>query len=231
MYENFTTITPKIETSWLEAMKAEFSKEYFSSIKMFLKIEKASGKVIYPPGMQIFNAFNHTPFNKLKCLIVGQDPYHGAGQANGLCFSVAKGIRQPPSLVNIFKELNDDLGIPLPDHGDLTSWADQGVLLLNASLTVEAGKPASHSKIGWEIFTDAVISKVSKEREHIVFILWGKFAQTKLPLIDNSRHCILTAAHPSPYSASSGFFGCKHFSRTNDYLKSKGIAPIDWKIS
>lgn len=231
MYERVAAVNPKIETSWLEAMKDEFSKEYFVAIKSFLKTEKAAGKQIYPPGMQIFNAFNHTPFNKLKCLIVGQDPYHGAGQANGLCFSVAKGIRQPPSLVNIFKELNDDLDIPFPEHGDLTSWADQGILLLNASLTVEAGKPASHSKIGWEIFTDAVISKVSNDREHVVFILWGKFAQTKLPLIDNSKHCILTAAHPSPYSASSGFFGCRHFSKTNEYLKSHGISPIDWRIS
>ncbi len=231
MYESIASVNPKIESSWLDAMKDEFTKEYFGAIKSFLKTEKAAGKLIYPPGMQIFNAFNHTPFNKLKCLIVGQDPYHGAGQANGLCFSVAKGIRQPPSLVNIFKELNDDLGIPFPEHGDLTSWADQGILLLNASLTVEAGKPASHSKIGWEIFTDAVISKVSKNREHVVFILWGKFAQTKLPLIDNSKHCILTAPHPSPYSASNGFFGCRHFSKTNRYLESNGITPIDWKIS
>lgn len=230
MYDSIPTVAPKIEASWLEAMQAEFAKEYFSSIKMFLKSEKAAGKVIYPPGMQIFNAFKHTPFDKLKCMIVGQDPYHGAGQANGLCFSVARGVRQPPSLVNIFKELNDDLGITIPHHGDLTSWADQGVLLLNASLTVEANKPNSHSGIGWEIFTDAVISKVSKEREHVVFILWGKFAQTKLPLIDHSKHLILTAAHPSPYSAANGFFGCRHFSKTNTYLESKGITPIDWTI-
>jgi uracil-DNA glycosylase len=161
---------------------------------------------------------------------VGQDPYHGAGQANGLCFSVAKGIRQPPSLVNIFKELNDDLGIAIPQHGDLTSWADQGVLLLNASLTVEANKPNSHSKIGWEIFTDAVIRKVSDQKEHVVFMLWGKFAQTKLPLINSSKHCILTAAHPSPYSASAGFFGCRHFSKANAYLERNGIAPVDWQI-
>ncbi|MBL7929006.1 MAG: uracil-DNA glycosylase [Bacteroidia bacterium] len=231
MYVNITTVTPKIEASWLEAMKDEFSKDYFASIKMFLKSEMVSGKVIYPPGRLIFNAFNHTPFDKLKCLIVGQDPYHGTGQANGLCFSVARGMRQPPSLVNIFKELNNDLGIPVANHGDLTSWANEGVLLLNASLTVEAGKPSSHSKIGWEIFTDAVIKKVSDARQHIVFILWGKFAQSKADLIDTSKHCLLAASHPSPYSAANGFFGCRHFSKTNDYLISHGIAPIDWKLS
>jgi uracil-DNA glycosylase len=223
-------ISPKIEASWLEVMKDEFSKDYFLSIKQFLKHEKACGKVIYPPGQQIFNAFNHTPFDKVKCLIVGQDPYHGAGQANGLCFSVAKGVRQPPSLMNIFKELNDDLGIPIPHHGDLTSWAIQGVLLLNASLTVEANKPNSHSTIGWEIFTDAVISKISTLKKNVVFLLWGKFAQSKIPLIDASSHCILTAAHPSPYSANNGFFGCRHFSKANAYLVSKGIPAIDWRI-
>lgn len=230
MYENITAVNPKMEQGWLEAMKEEFTKEYFLSIKTFLKSEKAAGKVIYPPGMQIFSAFNHTPFDNIKCLIVGQDPYHGMGQANGLCFSVAKGVRQPPSLVNIFKELNDDLGIPFPKHGDLTSWADQGVLLLNASLTVEAGKPASHSKIGWEIFTDAVISKVSNDKEHVVFILWGKFAQSKSALIDQSKHCILTSAHPSPYSAHM-FFGCRHFSKANAYLEKHGITPIDWSLT
>lgn len=231
MYEKLTTLTPKIEESWLEVMKDEFTKEYFSSIKMFLKREKSAGKVVFPPGMQIFNAFNHTTFDRIKCLIVGQDPYHGAGQANGLCFSVAKGIRTPPSLVNIYKELNDDLGIAIPQHGDLTPWANQGVLLLNASLTVEANKPNSHSRIGWEYFTDAVIRKVSEKKEHMVFILWGKFAQSKLPLIDVAKHCVLSAAHPSPYSASSGFFGCRHFSKTNAYLVSHGITPIDWMIT
>jgi uracil-DNA glycosylase len=231
MYDSITTVNPKMETSWLETMREEFSKEYFLFLKNFLKNEKAAGKTIYPPGMQIFNAFNRTPFLNLKCVIVGQDPYHGPGQANGLCFSVAKGIRQPPSLVNIFKELNDDLGITIPEHGDLTSWAEQGVLLLNASLTVEAHKPNSHSKIGWELFTDAVIRKVSEEKEHVVFILWGKFAQSKSALIDASKHCILTAAHPSPYSAHAGFFGCRHFSKTNEYLAGKGIIPIDWRIA
>ncbi|MCC6384819.1 MAG: uracil-DNA glycosylase [Bacteroidia bacterium] len=223
-------VKPEIEHSWLEMMKQEFESDYFFQIKTFLKNEIHSGKTIYPPGKLIFNAFNCTPFNQVTAVIVGQDPYHGQGQANGLCFSVNPGIVPPPSLLNIFKELKSDLAITPPEHGDLTGWAEQGVLLLNASLTVQAGFPNSHSKIGWHQFTDAVIHKLSSEKENIVFLLWGKFAQSKKTLIDNHRHLILEAAHPSPYSASAGFFGCRHFSKVNEYLKNKGIKEIDWHL-
>lgn len=222
-------LAPQIEPSWKEILTDEFQKPYFQQIKFFLQEEKKNGKTIYPPGPLIFNAFNLTPFDEVKVVILGQDPYHGKGQAHGLCFSVPQGITPPPSLVNIFKELNNDLGIPIPNHGNLEKWAKQGVFLLNAFLTVCAGEPASHSKIGWQDFTNTVIQKLSEQRTGIVFLLWGKFAQEKDMLIDISRHHILKAAHPSPYSVS-GFFGCRHFSKTNELLKHEGYNPIDWSL-
>lgn len=221
----------KIDDSWKDVLKNEFTKTYFLEIATFLRTEKMTGKTIYPPGGQIFNAFNLTHFDNVKVVILGQDPYHGAGQAHGLCFSVAPGIKPPPSLVNIFKEMHTDLGLPIPNHGTLTKWAEQGVLMLNASLTVRAGEPMSHAKIGWAQFTNAVIRKISDEKQHVVFLLWGKFAQEKQELIDVTRHhLILKAAHPSPFSADSGFFGCKHFSKTNQFLVQNGIDPIDWAL-
>jgi uracil-DNA glycosylase len=222
----------KIEPSWHEALKSEFTKPYFLEIVTFLKIEKNAGKIIYPPGPLIFNAFNHTPFDKVKVVILGQDPYHNPGQAHGLSFSVPAGIKPPPSLVNIFKEIQKDLSINMPEgYGNLTSWADQGVLLLNAILTVRANEPASHAKIGWMNFTDAVITKISDEKKGVIFLLWGKFAQEKQLLIDETKHFVLKAAHPSPFSADKGFFGCKHFSKTNELLTNQGLAPINWKLS
>jgi uracil-DNA glycosylase len=220
----------KIEASWKEVLEDEFKKPYFKQITEHIKIEKEQGKTIYPPGPLIFNAFKHTPFDSVKVVILGQDPYHGPGQAMGLSFSVPKGVPPPPSLVNIFKELNDDVGATIPKSGDLTPWADRGVMLLNASLTVRAHEPMSHSKIGWHIFTDAVISKISELKESVVFLLWGKFAQEKRELVDTKKHHILKAAHPSPLSANNGFFGCKHFSKTNSYLMKNGIDPIDWAL-
>ncbi len=220
----------KIEESWKEVLKQEFKKDYFLQIATFLKAEKLSGKTIYPPGGLIFNAFNTTPFDRLKVVILGQDPYHGPGQAHGLSFSVPKGIPPPPSLINIFKELNNDIGMRIPSHGNLTHWAEQGVMLLNASLTVRANEPMSHAKIGWADFTNAVIEKISAQKEHTVFLLWGKFAQEKISLVDETKHLVLKAAHPSPFSADKGFFGCKHFSKTNTWLGSKGIDPIDWNL-
>ena len=218
----------QIEASWKAALKEEFEKPYFSQIVQFLKQEKQKGKIIYPEGKNIFNAFTQTPFDQMKVLLLGQDPYHGAGQAHGLCFSVQDGIKPPPSLMNIYKELAEDIGKEIPAGGNLLHWAQQGVLMLNASLTVEANTPMSHSKIGWEQFTDAVIKKVSDEKNGIVFILWGRFAQEKEKLIDSSRHTILKAAHPSPFSAYNGFFGCKHFSKTNAILKAQGKKEIQW---
>ncbi|MEI6765843.1 MAG: uracil-DNA glycosylase [Bacteroidota bacterium] len=223
-------INPKIDESWKTALAAEFDKPYFNGIKDFLISEKSKFE-IFPPGAQIFAAFNHTPFNSVKAVILGQDPYHGRGQANGLSFSVADGVRKPPSLVNIFEELKDDLGIPICENGNLEKWTGQGVLLLNASLTVRANTPMSHSRIGWEIFTDAVIKAISDQRKGVVFLLWGKFAQSKDILIDTTKHVILKAAHPSPYSARNGFFGCKHFSKTNEILDAQGIEPIDWSLA
>lgn len=220
----------KIEASWKEVLQAEFSKPYFQQIALHIKTEKSQGKIIYPPGSVIFNAFNTTPFDKVKVVILGQDPYHGPRQAHGLCFSVQNGVPPPPSLINIFKELQDDIGVPVPNHGNLTHWAQQGVFLLNASLTVRAGEPMSHAKIGWAEFTDTVIKKISDKKQHVVFILWGKFAQEKRVLIDESKHLILRSVHPSPLSAHGGFFGCKHFSKTNEYLASKGIDPVDWSL-
>ncbi len=221
----------KIEASWKKELADEFKKPYFKQITDHLKTEKTQGKTIYPPGPQIFNAFEQTPFRKVKVVILGQDPYHGPRQAMGLSFSVNKGVAIPPSLINIFKEIHEDLGAPIPQHGDLTHWANQGVLLLNASLTVRAGEPMSHSKIGWHLFTNTVIQRISKDREHVVFLLWGKFAQEKEALIDKKKHLILKSAHPSPLSASHGFFGNHHFSKTNEYLMKKGLDPIDWAIN
>jgi uracil-DNA glycosylase len=220
----------KIEDSWKEVLRDEFKKPYFKQIVEHIKTEKEQGKTIYPPGSLIFNAFKHTPVDKVKVVILGQDPYHGPGQAMGLSFSVPRGVQPPPSLVNIFKELSDDVGIPIPKHGDLTSWADQGVMLLNASLTVRKAEPMSHSKIGWHIFTNCVISKISELKDNVVFLLWGKFAQEKKELIDTKTHHILKAAHPSPLSANNGFLGCKHFSKTNTYLMKQGLDPINWAL-
>jgi uracil-DNA glycosylase len=220
----------KIEPGWKESLSQEFNKPYFQQIVLHLKTERKQGKTIYPPGGFIFNAFNTTPLAQVKVVILGQDPYHGPGQAHGLCFSVQKGVAPPPSLVNIFKELREDVGISMPDHGNLTHWAEQGVFLLNASLTVRAGEPMSHAKIGWATFTDTVIKKISEEKKNVVFLLWGKFAQDKKILIDETKHLVLKAAHPSPLSAHNGFFGCKHFSQTNEYLMKKGIDPVNWQI-
>jgi uracil-DNA glycosylase len=218
-----------IAESWKNVLQDEFNQPYFSSLISFIKQEKASGKTIYPPGSQIFAAFDYTAFEQVKVVILGQDPYHGAGQANGLCFSVSRSVQMPPSLQNIFKELKSDIpGYTVPPHGDLAHWAEQGVLLLNATLTVEKDKAGSHQLKGWEQFTDSVIRHISDEREHVVFILWGKFAQGKAPLIDASKHLVLKAAHPSPFSAHSGFFGCRHFSQANRYLKDHGLAEINW---
>jgi uracil-DNA glycosylase len=223
-------VNPTIEDSWKEVLNIEFQSSYFADIKTFL-LEEKKKYVVYPSGPQIFSAFDHAPFNKVKVVIIGQDPYHGKGQANGLCFSVSDGITKPPSLVNIFKELNDDLGIKMPISGNLEKWADQGVLLLNATLTVRASQAGSHQNKGWEIFTDAVIRVLSDKREGLIFILWGAFAQAKQKLIDVSKHHILKAAHPSPFSAYNGFFGCKHFSKTNELLKQMGKAEINWDVS
>jgi len=220
----------KIEESWKEVLKQEFTKPYFLQITTHLKSEKIAGRTIYPPGSLIFNAFNTTHFDQLKVVILGQDPYHGPGQAHGLSFSVQNGIPPPPSLVNIYKELRNDLQLPIPNHGNLTHWAEQGVMLLNASLTVRANEPMSHAGIGWADFTNAVIEKISAMKEHCVFLLWGKFAQEKQSLVDETKHLVLKAAHPSPFSADKGFFGCKHFSKANAWLESKDIAPIDWKL-
>jgi uracil-DNA glycosylase len=220
----------KIEASWKEVLADEFKKPYFKQIAQHLKTEKEQGKIIYPPGSQIFHAFEATPFDKVKVVILGQDPYHGPKQAHGLSFSVQQGIASPPSLINIFKELHEDVGLPIPRHGHLENWAKQGVLLLNASLTVRAGEPMSHAKLGWEKFTNTVIEKVSHLKENIVFVLWGKFAQEKQSLIDDKKHYIIKSAHPSPLSAKNGFFGSRPFSKINTYLVKKGIDPINWAL-
>ncbi len=220
----------QIEESWKEILKDEFEKLYFQQVIAFLKTEKASGKIIFPPGPLIFNSFEKTPFSKVKVVIIGQDPYHNARQAHGLSFSVPNGIQKPPSLLNIFKELKNDLGIEISENGNLEKWALQGVLLLNASLTVRQNEPGSHAQIGWLQFTDTVIKKLSFEKEGIIFLLWGKFAQEKQSIIDETKHFVLKAAHPSPLSAFNGFFGCKHFSKTNELLMKQQKNPIDWKI-
>lgn len=219
-----------IEQSWKQQLSNEFEKPYFASIVSFLKEEKKQGKVIYPPGSQIFNAFANCPFDKVKVVIIGQDPYHNPGQAHGLCFSVPDGVQPPPSLINIFKEIQNDLGISINHTGNLEKWAKQGVLLLNASLTVQANSPMSHSQVGWHLFTDEVIRQVSEGRDHVVFMLWGKFAQNKSVLIDTSKHLVLKAAHPSPLSAYNGFFGCGHFGKANAWLREHGETPIDWSL-
>lgn len=221
-------IQPKVEESWKLALNAEFNAEYFSELKNFLQNERNTGQIIYPPGVNIFSAFEKTPFDKVKVVILGQDPYHGVGQAHGLSFSVPEKQAIPRSLQNIFKELKSDLNISIPNTGNLEKWARQGVLLLNATLTVRANQPGSHQNKGWENFTDSVIRRLSKDRKGIVFILWGKYAQAKQPLIDNTKHYILTSPHPSPFSAGRGFFGCKHFSKTNEFLLKEGLTPIDW---
>lgn len=219
----------KMEAGWKEVLSAEFSKPYFAGIKAFLLQEKAAGKRIFPPGALIFNAFNTTPFDQVKVVILGQDPYIKAGEAMGLSFSVPKGVRVPPSLVNVYKEIHRDLGLPIPNHGDLTPWAQQGVLLLNASLTVEAGKSLSHAKCGWMDFTDAVIQALSEQKSGLVFMLWGNFAKGKKALIDAEKHLILESAHPSPL-AGNAFQGCGHFSKCNSYLTHTGKIPIDWRL-
>lgn len=224
-----TEIKPQIERSWLSALYNEFNDTYFAGLKNFLLEEKKKHQ-IYPPGSDIFAAFNYTPFDNVKVVILGQDPYHGPGQANGLCFSVKPGIRKPPSLQNIFKELNSDLGFPIPENGNLENWAKQGVLLLNATLTVRASQAGSHQGKGWERFTDAAIEKLSNEKEKLVFILWGKFAQAKIQMIDQNKHHIIMSPHPSPFSADRGFFGSKPFSKTNDYLTSVGLQAINWQL-
>ena len=217
----------RLERFWKESLLEEFQKEYFANLVGFVKGEYYSQSV-YPPGPLIFNAFEHCSLENLKVVILGQDPYHGPGQANGLCFSVNEGVKMPPSLVNIFKEIKSDLGKEFPSSGNLERWADQGVLLLNATLTVRASSPGSHQNKGWEEFTDAVIKKVSTEKDGVVFLLWGAYAQRKGEIIDESKHFVLKSAHPSPFSADRGFFGCKHFSKTNSYLKEAGINEIDW---
>jgi uracil-DNA glycosylase len=220
-----------LEPGWQNILNAEFEKDYMKSLREFLKAEKESGQTIYPRNADVFNAFRHTTFDNLKVVLLGQDPYHGAGQAHGLSFSVQKGITIPPSLKNIYKELQTDIpGFTQPGHGNLTQWADQGVLLLNATLTVRAQQPGSHQGKGWENFTNHVISEISSRKKGVVFLLWGKFAQNKAQLIDATKHHILTAAHPSPFSAYNGFFGCRHFSKTNALLLAQDAEPINWQI-
>ncbi len=222
-------INPSIEESWKSVLSMEFNKPYFLELKDFLLEEKKKFRV-FPPGPLIFNAFNHTPFGKVKVVFIGQDPYHGYGQAHGLCFSVPNGVPKPPSLVNIFNELENDLGISPPPHGNLEKWADQGVLLLNATLTVRENQAGSHQRKGWEAFTDAAIRQLSVQKDGVIFVLWGNFAIAKKELIDSTRHPVLTAAHPSPLSASKGFFGCHHFSKINEILREQGKQEIDWRL-
>ena len=225
-----TATSIQLEPSWLEHLAPEFAQEYMVSLRGFLRAEKDAGKVIYPPGREMFNAFSHTPLEEVRVVILGQDPYHGPGQAHGLCFSVRPGVAIPPSLVNIYKEIEQDLGISPPAHGCLTSWADQGVLLLNSVLSVERAQAASHQGKGWERFTDRVINLVNAECEHVVFMLWGAYAQRKGAVIDAARHLVLQAPHPSPLSAHRGFFGCRHFSQANNYLQQHGLQAIDWSL-
>ena len=217
----------KIEASWKERLAAEWDKDYFVKLTDFVR-EQYNSRQVFPPASKIFAAFDACPFDQVKVVILGQDPYHDVGQANGLCFSVAPGIAMPPSLVNIFKEIRDDLGKPIPENGDLSRWANQGVLLLNATLTVEAHKAASHQGKGWEQFTDEVIMRLAQDREGLVFMLWGSYAIKKGAFIDRNKHLVLTSAHPSPLSAHNGFFGNRHFSRANEYLTMHGITEIDW---
>lgn len=219
-----------LESSWLEPLAAEFDQPYMRHLRDFLRTEKQAAKRIFPHGNEFFNAFTHTPLNEVKVVILGQDPYHGEGQAHGLCFSVRPGVAVPPSLQNIYKELHAELGVPIPGHGHLTAWAEQGVLLLNSVLSVECGRAASHRGKGWETFTDRVIEVVNEKREGVVFMLWGGYAQRKGAIIDSQRHCVLKAPHPSPLSAHRGFFGCGHFVAANQYLEGRGATPIDWHL-
>lgn len=224
-----SNVNPNIEESWKNILIDEFNKDYFISLKQFL-VEEKQTQIIYPKGSEIFAAFNHTPFDKVKVVILGQDPYHGTGQAHGLSFSVPEGIKPPPSLINIYKELNSDIGFQIPSHGNLTRWTEQGVLLLNATLTVRANQAGSHQNKGWENFTDSVIKKISEHKQNVVFLLWGRYAQAKESLIDSKKHFILKAAHPSPFSVYNGFMGCKHFSKTNELLKKNNLTEIDWSL-
>jgi len=222
-------IDPDIEEGWKDVLWEDFQAPYFRELKAFLEEERKK-HTIYPPGKYIFNAFNHTPFGDVKAVLLGQDPYHGPGQAHGLCFSVPAGITSPPSLLNIFRELKDDLGIPVPHNGNLGAWAEQGVLLLNATLTVRANQAGSHQQRGWEKFTDSVIKNISDLKEGVVFLLWGRYAQAKEGLVDQDKHLVLKAAHPSPLSAYNGFLGCRHFSKTNEYIENQGKKGIDWRL-
>jgi len=220
----------KLEPSWKEALRAEFDQPYMTQLREFLRQEYAAGKQIYPPGPMIFNALNSTPLDKVKVVILGQDPYHGPGQAHGLCFSVQPGVPAPPSLVNIYKELKRDLNIDIPDHGYLQSWAEQGVLMLNTTMTVERANANAHAGKGWQFFTDRIIEVVSEHQPHLVFLLWGAHAQSKQKLIDTTKHLVLTSVHPSPLSAYRGFIGCGHFSRANKFLEQSGETPIEWRL-
>lgn len=219
-----------LEPTWLAPLAAEFDKSYMHELCAFLLAEEKSGKRIFPAGSEIFNAFRHTPLDKVKVVILGQDPYHGEGQAHGLCFSVKPAVAVPPSLKNIYKELHAETALPIPSHGHLGTWADQGVLLLNSVLTVECARPGSHQGRGWEIFTDRVIEVINQQREGVVFLLWGGYARRKGAMIDSERHCVLTAPHPSPLSAHRGFMGCGHFVAANQYLQGRGESPIDWRL-
>lgn len=221
----------KLEPTWLEVLGKEFDQPYMAQLKEFLVSQKSAGKTIYPAGSNWFSAFNSTPFDQVKVVILGQDPYHGPNQAHGLCFSVLPGVAIPPSLRNMYQELHSDLGISPPGHGCLTQWAEQGVLLLNATLTVEQGNAGAHQGQGWEQFTDRAVQVLNEQREGLIFLLWGSYAQKKGALIDTAKHRVLKAPHPSPLSAHRGFFGCKHFSMTNQYLIEQGLAPIDWQLS
>jgi uracil-DNA glycosylase len=222
--------TIQLEQSWLEQLEDQFKQPYMQKLRKFLLVRKQHRAVIYPPGEQIFNALNTTPIDQVKVVILGQDPYHGPGQAHGLCFSVLPGVRKPPSLANIYREIQSDLGLPMPTHGNLQSWAEQGVLLLNAVLTVERGQAGSHQGKGWETFTDAVVQSLTDKREGLVFMLWGSYAQKKGVVIDRRKHLVLKAPHPSPLSAHRGFLGCKHFSQANDYLLQHHETQIDWSV-
>lgn len=218
----------KLESSWKSRLQDEFGQPYMAGLREYLLERSRNGAVIYPPGKLIFNALDSTPFDRVKVVILGQDPYHGPGQAHGLCFSVPKGVPAPPSLVNIYKEIQNDLGLTPPGHGNLQSWADQGVLLLNAVLTVERGQASAHQGKGWERFTDRIVAELNQGREKLVFLLWGSYATRKGEIIDRERHLVLTAPHPSPLSAHRGFFGCRHFSKANSWLERQGMAPIRW---
>ena len=222
--------TTKLPEGWLSKIGEEFDKPYMQQLRAFLVEEKAQGKKVFPPGSQWFEAFNQTDFDQVKVVVLGQDPYHGPDQAHGLCFSVLPGVKTPPSLVNIYKELAQDIGFQIPNHGNLEAWAKQGVLLLNATLTVEAHQAGSHQNKGWEEFTDRAIAALNEQREGLVFLLWGSYAQKKGAFIDQNKHLVLKAPHPSPLSAHRGFLGCGHFSKTNEYLQAKGKDPVDWQL-